>query len=212
MKRLLRFFVRLSFILIVTVVGIVVLSLVFVLSSMRGDARFPADCGVVFGAAVQPLRNGSGRVIASQPGPAIRRRVMTAADLYKRGSLKKIFLTGGKGEGMRLSEAEVMRREAISDGVKPGDLILESRSRSTEENIAFTKPLTGSCASIVAISDDYHLARITFLAWRSHWKIQTFPASHASSSPLEEWSIPREVLGMIYEVLAPYFGPLKVQS
>ena len=212
MRRALRFLRRLFLAFLVCTGLVFVVAFAFVLSSLRGNATFPADCGVVFGAAVQPLRDGSGRVIASQAGPAILRRVQTAADLYRQGLLKEIFLTGGKGEGMRLSEAEVMRRVALRDGVKAQSVILESQSRSTRENIAFTKPLTGSCVSIVAISDDYHLARITLLAWENHWSIRTTPSSTRAPAAFEAWSIAREVAGIVYESLYPLLGSFKVQS
>ncbi len=212
MKRAVKILLRLLLVALITGVSGILLTLIFVLISLRGNAALPADCGVVFGAAVLPQRNGSGRVITSQAGPAILRRVQTAADLYKRGMLKKIFLTGGRGEGMRLSEAEVMRKVAIQDGVKPESLRLESQSRSTEENIAFTKPLTGSCSSIVAISDNYHLARISLLSWQSHWKVGTYPA--ASSAPFSfEWrSIVREVVAILYEAFFRFLGPLHASA
>lgn len=196
----LRFLLRLVAI-VCSVAAIVLLaSLATVILSFRGTAAFPADCGVVFGAAVQPLKNGSGHVITSQAGPAIIRRVGTAAGLLEKGLLQRLFLTGGRGEGMLLSEAEVMRDVAISGGVPPNRIALEKRSTSTEENISNTMPLTDTCNSIVAISDDYHLARIAYIAGRMGWNISTYPAEHPASFDFELRSIFRETFALLYEV------------
>lgn len=177
------------------------LALLYVLWQFPGNARLPADCGVVFGAAVHPLKNDSGAVIGSQAGPAILRRVDAAAGLYREGLVKRLLLTGGKGEGMRLSEAAVMRAVALHDGVNERDLLTEDRSTSTEENIRFSQPLTESCATVVGISDRYHLGRIEFLAWRAGWPITTYPAANPEAPFFEAWSVGREVAALLFEVV-----------
>src|SRR5205807_2057348 len=105
-----------------------------------------------------------GTIISTGAGPGILRRVGTAAELYKEGKVQKIFLTGGKGEGMAESEAGVMRRVALADGIAPKDLVTEEQSHSTEENLRNSLPLMGDCTSIVGVSDRYHLARIELLS------------------------------------------------
>ncbi len=160
-----------------------------VLLNMKGDATFPKDCAVVFGAAVHNV---------GDPGPGITRRVKTATDLYHEGKVRKIFLTGGKGDDFKESEAHVMRKVALLEGVDPSDIVLEEQATSTIENILYTKPLTLECESIVGISDRYHLARINMLAGMYDWSIETFPASPTPTRLFELKAVLREVAAFLY--------------
>jgi uncharacterized SAM-binding protein YcdF (DUF218 family) len=173
--------------------GLAVLGVfLFVVSHFSGDARLPVDCALVFGAAVQPLYS-SGRVIDSQAGPAILRRVKAASDLYREGLVKRLYVSGGKGEGMLQSEAEVMRRLAVQEGVKPGDIVKEDHSRNTEENLAFARPLMKPCQTVVGVSDRYHLARIGLIARNMGWEVETYPAQQHAVFSFEAWSVVREM-------------------
>lgn len=172
-------------------------ALIFVWLGRQGTAvTFPADCAVVFGAAIHPLRNSDGNITGYSAGPGILRRVEAAADLYRQGKIRKLFLSGGKGVGAPVSEAQVMQKEAIRRGVKVGDIRIEERSTSTKENIAFTRPLTQGCRGIVGVSDDYHLARIRVLSQVAGWDIQTYPAAHTKDGLFffENWL--REATGI----------------
>lgn len=162
------------------------LSFVFIRTGFHGSAEFPADCGLVFGAAI------SGRNTA---GPAIVRRVAGAAELWRNGDVNKLILTGGKGDSWRLSEAAVMRQEAIRYGVDGRDIFIEESARSTKENLAKSRIIIEKhCESVVAISDQYHLARIRLLAKKSGWgSLPTYgvperPALGESRSVLREWA------------------------
>lgn len=161
-----------------------------VYSHFDGTAELPADCAVVFGAAVYGQ---------NLPGPAITRRVAAAADLYRRGQVKTLIFSGGKGRGVRESEAEVMRSFAIELGVSADDIIIEDKSHSTWENIANVRNLTSQCSNVVGVSDQYHLARIELLSWRQGWgELETVPAQDRPPAASEKRSVIREVLALIY--------------
>ena len=143
---------------------------------MNGSGAQSADCGVVFGTAVRPVYDEQGRITAVTAGPGIARRVRTAVALYEQERLHRIFVTGGKGEGSRDSEAAVMKKLAVSLGVPETRITMEDQSRSTWENELNTRPLTLDCQSILAISDGYHLARIALIAHLQRWNVSTYPA------------------------------------
>jgi uncharacterized SAM-binding protein YcdF (DUF218 family) len=167
--------------------------LMLVITSFPGNADFPADCGLVFGAAV---RSGS------LAGPGITRRVNAAVDLYKRGDIDRIIFTGGQGDQYQMSEAEVMRDLAVELGVDPADTAMESSARSTRENLLLSADLTKDCDSVVAVSDRYHLARIRYLAWLTGWgRLMTYPADPAPSRRFEVRNVIREALGLGYYTL-----------
>jgi len=157
---------------------------IFVISQFDGNAVFPVDCAIVFGSAVHGIGTA---------GPGITRRVTTAADLYHEGKVQKLFLTGGKGDENKESEAHVMRKVALLQGVDPEDIVLEEQATSTIENIMLTTPLLTDCKSIVGISDRYHLARIAYLG-----DIQTYPADKLPTRAFEVRAVLREVAAFLY--------------
>ena len=171
------------------------ISMLFVLSQFSGNAEFPAEppsdqasCALVFGSAVHEGR---------EAGPGIRRRVDAAVDLFHQGKVQFLILSGGVGEGNTLSEAEVMRDEALKSGVPEDTLRLEKESTSTWENIKFAQPLAENCDSLVAISDRYHLARIRIAALRQNLDMMFYPATNPPSSLFEFKEILRESVGVL---------------
>lgn len=165
-------------------------ALFLILSHSGGTGTLPADCAVVFGAAVYGL---------DRPGPAITRRVGTAAAYYREGRINRLILSGGKGRGNRQSEAQVMKTAAVEGGVDPVDILLEQRSHSTWENLAYARNLTSDCSSVVGISDGFHLARIRLLAKRQGWEaLHTVPAVIRPTHGAEWRGIAREVLAYVY--------------
>jgi len=170
--------------------------LFFVFASFPGNATFPADCGIVFGAAVHK---------GDVPGPGIRRRVLTATELYHAGNLQRLFFTGGVGDSIyqRKAEAVVMRDLAMDAGVPAAHIFLEEQATSTWENLLYTAPLLQDCHSIVAISDRYHLARIRYLVFLQGGlsEFMVHPADWHADLSFELLSVMREVLGIAYYTL-----------
>jgi vancomycin permeability regulator SanA len=164
-----------------------------VIGGFGGNAQLPADCGLVFGAAVYGY---------DRPGPALARRIATAARLYNEGQVKTLILTGGvgRGGGVSLSEASVMRTQAIAYGVKVFDIRTEDASHSTIENLTFSRELAKDCKSIVGISDAFHLTRIRMLAFRQggwdHFTVH--PADDRPTAASEMKSVVREVFAFLY--------------
>ena len=116
-------------------------TLYYVYDHMRGNSELPADCAIVFGTAIWPVYSQDGRITSYVAGPGITRRVTTAVELLKQGNVKKLFLSGGKGEGSQKSEAQVMRSVALSLGADARVITVEDSSRSTWENLVNTRPL-----------------------------------------------------------------------
>ncbi|TSC57683.1 MAG: hypothetical protein Greene041619_1018 [Candidatus Peregrinibacteria bacterium Greene0416_19] len=170
-----------------------------VLAGLGGTpGGLPADCAIVFGARVHAMTDERGNRLFA-PGPGIARRVDTALSLYREKEIRKLFMTGGKSEPERASEASVMRQRAIDSGVAPADIIVEGDSRSTLENLRNVRPLAGDCRRVVAVSDDYHLARIRYLAHRIGWKdLRTHPASPRAATGFWIRSLLREALAILW--------------
>jgi uncharacterized SAM-binding protein YcdF (DUF218 family) len=85
----------------------------------------------------------------------------------------KIIFTGGKGEDSTHSESEVAKVYAIKKKVKPEDILIETKSNITEENLKYAKEIaTGNnLKSFTIVSDPLHMKRAISMAkvliWRS---------------------------------------------
>jgi vancomycin permeability regulator SanA len=125
--------------------------------------------GVVMGAAVWS---------DNRPSPSLAARADMAAELYKKGVLKKIQVTGGHAPG-ELSEAEVAYNYLKHRGVDSTNIWIEKKTTSTSEQVRFIKNELmdkKNLRDIIIISDSYHLARIKEIC--SFYKIKThFAAS-----------------------------------
>ena len=102
---------------------------------------YTGDAAVVLGAAAWDAR----------PSPVFRERINHAVGAVKKGYM---------------SEGEVGRRYALKQGVPAEDILLENKSRTTYENLAYLRaPLReAGLRKIVIVSDPPHLARAAAVA------------------------------------------------
>lgn len=165
-----------------------------VLRGFNGSGQLPADCVLVFGAAVYGTQYA---------GPGIVRRVGGAGEYYRQGLITgKVILSGGTGSGNILSEAQVMKREALKQGIPAEKIITEDQSHSTLENLLYSRPLAKDCKNVVGISDKYHLSRIDLLARRLDWdNFSTVPVQGSPTKEFERQSIIREIIAYAYYAL-----------
>lgn len=194
MRRIVRLCIGFSGAIVLILFSTVVASLALIVTWFPGNALFPADCGLVFGAAI---------VGTASPGPAIVRRVDGAAALWNEGKVRMLILSGGKGDDWRTSEAAVMRQQAIRLGVPGTSIVIEDGARSTKENLERSKQLLAEhCETVVAISDQYHLARIRLLAKKGGLPDLRMFGVAERPEPRKEWqSVLRELAGYLYYAL-----------
>ncbi len=88
---------------------------------------------------------------------ALRERTRRAVELWREGRAPVIVLTGGIGDNPP-SEARAAADVARELGVPESALLLEDRSRSTEDNARFTYEKFGG-HRILLVSDAYHVFR-----------------------------------------------------
>ena len=106
--------------------------------------------------------------------PALTERALQGLKYYQEGKTDTILLSGGQGEGEPTSEAramqEVITRQVTRTGGSMPMLILETNSKSTFQNIHYSRLLIPNTKSIVIVSDTYHLARSVILAKRDGFR------------------------------------------
>jgi uncharacterized SAM-binding protein YcdF (DUF218 family) len=115
-----------------------------------------ADVAIVLGAAVR----GDGT-----PSPVFEGRLEHAVSLYG-SDVPRLIFTGGRGEGMRHSEADVARRWAMARGVPAAAIDVEARSRTTNRNLREAAALMRAkgLRSALVVSDPLHLPRAMRMA------------------------------------------------
>lgn len=88
-------------------------------------------------------------------------RTQEAIDLYQRGWAPKIIFSGAAADKSGPSNAEVMRNQAINQGVPRGDIIIEVLSETTRENAEQTKSIfeTRGVRSAILVTSSYHQKR-----------------------------------------------------
>lgn len=120
------------------------------------DRATKADCIIVLGAAVQ----------ANRPSPVFEERLRHALHLYRSGYAGKLIFTGGIGEGQAQAESSVAQGYAISQSVPATSIFIETKSRTTQENLAEASKLMQGLGlrSAILVSDPYHLKRATLMA------------------------------------------------
>ncbi len=127
-------------------------------SGVQEITDFNADAGVVLGAAVW---RGNG--LGERPSPALRERLDVGYDLLVGRAVPLLVLTGASAPG-ELAEAEVARRELVRRGVDPSQLIMETSSHTTLEQVRYMREVLQAkqnWSRFVLISDQYHLARVS---------------------------------------------------
>jgi vancomycin permeability regulator SanA len=126
-------------------------------SHISDVTAFHADAGVIFGAAVW---HGNG--LGERPSPALRERIDLGQELLANHAVPRLIVTGGNAPG-KLAEADVARRELLRSGIEPAQIIEETSSHSTLEQVLFLRDelfQKHGWSRFVIVSDQYHLARV----------------------------------------------------
>ncbi|WP_430980733.1 YdcF family protein [Stenotrophomonas terrae] len=116
------------------------------------DQAAPADAIIVLGAAAYDAK----------PSPVFEERIRHGLDLYQQGYAPKLIFTGGfGGAGARFSESQVARRYALKQKIPGKDILIETRSRTTRQNLVEAKQVMArhDMHKVIVVSDPLHMAR-----------------------------------------------------
>ncbi|MDR0941773.1 MAG: YdcF family protein, partial [Bacteroidales bacterium] len=149
-------------------------------------------------------------------------RLWQALWLYKQGKVKKIILSGGEGRIMKrgYTESESTRDFLIDIGFSTDDIIVETQSRNTFENIQYSKHILDSLQytdTILLITSATHLPRAMACAQKAQLPAHAFSTDYTiapskysidfylipDSSALEQWrKLIREFIGFVMYKIA----------
>jgi uncharacterized SAM-binding protein YcdF (DUF218 family) len=184
----------------VVVVPLLVYLLAFlaVFLASRQDQRRPVNAIVVLGAAQY---NG-------KPSPVLRARLDHALSLYREGLAGTVVVTGGIGDGDRVSEATVGRQYLVSQGVPDSAVVVRPDGRSTQASIRSVAAWAEEHGAhkVLLVSDPFHMLRLHLEARRAALEAYTSPTRTSPISAnwrlelfffgTEAWKIPIVLLGL----------------
>ena len=104
------------------------------------------------------------------PSRMLRDRIQSAYDYLSTHERAVCVASGGMDDSEPITEAQCIRDTLVSMGIDPGRIYMEDRSRSTEENLAFSAELiraNGLSADVAIASDNFHQLRGAIWAERS---------------------------------------------
>lgn len=122
----------------------------------RSTTQGRVDAAIVLGAAAYD----------SRPSPVFAARIDHGITLYRTGRVARLVFTGGRGTGARFAESEVAKRYAMARGVPGAAILIETRSRTTRQNLDEAAALMrrNRLSSAFIVSDPAHLMRAGWMA------------------------------------------------
>lgn len=137
------------------------------LNLLHWKKRRGADYVVVLGAGV----------IGTRVTPLLAARIERGIELLHSNPGAVLIMSGGQGPGEDVAEGEAMARYAEEQGVGIEKIIVEGRSKSTEENLLFSSGLMEKDRpKVVVVTTSYHVFRALLLAKQQGLKCVGFGA------------------------------------
>lgn len=136
------------------------------------------------------------------PSRALKCRLDTAFQYLNDNPSAKAVLSGGKGSGENISEAQCMFNYLTENGISAERLFMEDKSTSTDENIRFSKKIideNGLDQNIAIITDWYHEFRASVICDRNGISSGSIPSSIPAY--ITASLVTREMIAIPYELL-----------
>lgn len=115
------------------------------------------------------------------------RRQKSSSDGEAASGRPVLVMSGGQGDDEPTSEASTMAEYAVGLGVPREDIVLEDRSTTTRENIAFTRELLADLGArhnvsydqVLLVTSSYHAVRTAILAsdMETSWAVAPAPTA-----------------------------------
>jgi uncharacterized SAM-binding protein YcdF (DUF218 family) len=156
LSRALRGFARGLLLVAGSVLALAALICILIVIEGRRDDAQQGGVGRVGAAIVLGAAQWNG-----DPSPVLQARLDHALDLYRRGQVRQIILTGGVGPGDTTSEAAVGKRYLVAQGVPTDTLLMEEAGTTTWESIQNAAAIAREhrIGAVMLVSDPFHMLR-----------------------------------------------------
>ena len=144
-----------------------------------------------------------GYVLNPHYNVCLESRIDEAVNLFKNHYAPKILMSGGVDEGDSTSEADTMKTIAEEDGIPTADILVETKSTSTYQNLAFSQKILNKAGlhSAIIVTDPSTNARAGLVASSLHYSYTLSPDMNSPCSHPYEYTV-REPLAIIYYYLS----------
>lgn len=171
--------------------GLALLAAMLVMMAVQaGNRPGPEDCTVVV-LGCQVSANG-------EPTVMLRDRIDAAYDYLTAHPESRCVASGGQNDNEPISEAACIRNTLAARGIDPDRILLEGRSRSTEENLRFTAEIIrqqGLNPRVAIASDNFHQLRAS--VWARRCGLEAESLGCASWWPLGPGYWAREAVAVV---------------
>lgn len=155
MKKILKWALILFVIFIVGILGVNFFVKIYASSLIVNSDSIPienADCVLVLGAGINNR----------EPSPMLKDRLDVAIDLYKKGIVPKIIMSGDHHR-VSYDEVNIMKNYAISLGVDSSDIFMDHAGLSTYDSVYRAKHIF-KVNKMIIVTQKYHLYRSLYIA------------------------------------------------
>jgi uncharacterized SAM-binding protein YcdF (DUF218 family) len=132
----------------------------------------------------------------------LQKRLDTAATYLQENPRTIAIVSGGRGRGEDISEAEAMRRYLMEQGIDALRIKMEDSSTNTNENIRYSKKIIqDENAKVAVVTNGFHIYRAIKIAQKQGFNEIQGLAAPSDSRLFINYYV-REVFGVIKEKLA----------
>ncbi|ORX23111.1 hypothetical protein BVF91_08715 [Thermoanaerobacterium sp. PSU-2] len=151
-----KLLIKLTALLITFVVLLNIIAELQVITFAYNAKPVKSDAIIVLGCAVY----------GKNPSPFFKERLNEAIKLYKEGLGKYIIVSGGKGPGEDISEAEAGKEYLLKNGITDNVVLMDDGSYSTLQNLENSKKIMDrkSLKKAIIVSNKFHLKRASMIA------------------------------------------------
>ncbi len=143
-------------------------------------------------------------VWGSKPSPMLEDRLTAAFNLYARGKVEQILLSGDHSSDY-YNEVKVMKQYLLNKGVNSGDILLDPEGFSTYHSVTQAKELY-HVDSMTIVTQEYHLSRAIYLAEKMEIRSNGLAAEDINYPGMTQFKL-REYLAQIKAFLEGIVKP-----
>lgn len=123
------------------------------------DQEAQVEYAIVLGAGIKK----------DQPTPTLQMRLDKALEYLTANPDRKVIVSGGKGTNEQHTEAEVMKRYLVNNGIQANRVLKEEQATTTDENLKFAKDVVKKqygeeISTVLIITSDFHMFRAKHIA------------------------------------------------
>lgn len=107
-----------------------------------------------------------------KPSPVFKARLDHAYYIYQQRYASVIILTGGVGEGEKISESQVGKKYLVKKGIKENAILLERHGRTSWQSLKEVAKImeNNNFHTMILVSDGFHIMRLKSMSKKLGYK------------------------------------------